>query len=129
MIGRFCLLALLAFSSVAIADDFKVSNLGMSGSELKETCDRSDAECFSYIVAAIDGFEVAFTVFLDVQKRKNVTLVLTPYCLPEGITRQKVYETARKYLYDHPDRREFDAASSIVAGLSQSFPCAKAGAQ
>lgn len=119
---KLCLVLALLFSGLASAE-FKVSNLGMSGNELKDICDRSETECFSYIVGAVDGFEVAFTVFLDAQKRKNVSLVIVPYCLPEGTMRQRVYEVAKQYLYDNPDRRGFDAASNIVAGLSRSFPC------
>jgi hypothetical protein len=118
-------LALLAFANLAAASEFKVSNAGLSGTELKEICDKSEGECFSYIVGAIDGFEVAFTVFLDAQKRKNVSLVITPYCLPDGTTRQKMFEAAKRYLYDHPDRLEFDAASNIVAGLASAYPCQK----
>ena len=118
-------LALLVLSCCATAAEFKISNVGLSGNELKEICDRSEPECFSYIIGAVDGFEVAFTVFLDAQKRKNVSLVITPYCLPEGVTRQKVFEVAKQYLYDHPDRREFDAASNIVAGLAKAYPCPK----
>ena len=121
---KFCLVLALLFSCCASAE-FRISNVGMSGNALKETCDRSEPECFAYIVAAIDGFEVAFTVFLDAQKRKNVSLVIEPYCLPEGVTRQRVYEVAKQYLYDNPDRRDFDAASNIVAGLAKAFPCSK----
>lgn len=97
--------------------------MGLSGSELKQICERSEAECFSYIVGAVDGFEVAFTVFLDAQKRKGVSLVISPYCLPAGVTRQQVYRAARQYLYDNPARSEYDAASNLVAGLAQAFPC------
>ncbi len=118
-------LALLVLSCCVTAAEFKISNVGLSGNELKEICDRSEPECFSYIIGAVDGFEVAFTVFLDAQKRKNVSLVITPYCLPEGVTRQKVFEVAKQYLYDNPGRREFDAASNIVAGLAKVYPCSK----
>lgn len=116
-------LALLVISCCATAAEFKISNVGLSASQVKEICDRSEPECYAYLVGAIDGFEVAFTVFMDAQKRKNVSLKLSPYCLPQGITRQKMYETAKQYIYDHPDRGEFDAASIIVVGLSKAYPC------
>ena len=122
---RRLLCSLLLLPLAAPGAGFSVSNVGLSGASLKNLCDKSEGECFSYVIGAISGFEVAYTVFLDAQRRNNVHIIVYPYCIPDGVTREKVYEAAKSYLYRHPERLQFDASSDIIAGLAEAYPCGK----
>jgi hypothetical protein len=44
-------------------------------------------------------------------------------CIPSGVPRQQLEDVAVKYMTDHPDFRQYTAASLVASALSEGFPC------
>ena len=46
-------------------------------------------------------------------------------CEPSGVTGDQLIAIAKKYLTDHPEELQKQAASLIITAVSDAFPCPK----
>ena len=90
------------------------------GSELYTRCQAAGADpgpCIMYVAGAIDQ-ALAYEGTL----RASGATIRT-FCLPADSTPRKVTAVVMKYLTDHPEVRQYTAASDVHAAMMLAYPC------
>jgi Rap1a immunity proteins len=65
-------------------------------------------ECYGYIIGVADVF--------DSQNASGV-------CMPKEAVARQVIDVVKKYLTEHPETRDYTAASEVQVALQEAFPC------
>jgi hypothetical protein len=105
---------MLAFSTPSLAA-FK------NGNDLMQACTPDendkvhfldDAYCLGFIAGAVDDE----TMMQDLQKR-------FAFCLRPGVTVGQIKDVVVVLLQQHPEKRDYSAASLIAEAMIGAFPC------
>ncbi len=111
------LLATLILSTFSNIHASKADYVFVSGNELFQYCTKSAKLSFQH--SYCEGF---ITSVADTMGSKYPVFGLRA-CFYGGTTQQQVREVAIKWLFNHPEKREFGAASLVATALSESFKC------
>jgi len=83
------------------------------GNELYELCLNQRASANMYIVGVMDGGEFMASI--------NDSLKLI--CIPDRVIARQLTDVGCNYLRDHPEKRQYTAASTILGAFADTFPC------
>ena len=82
------------------------------GNRLLDLCERegrgeatwSGGVCYGFIMGAYDA-----------QARSS--------CIPSGVKTAQIFDIAKMFLRDHPEKRQMPAAGLVSAAIKEKFPC------
>lgn len=101
---------------------FTLPAYALSGNKLYELCESnsptSQQSCDFYIWGNIEGLMYMNRLSSSVSKDIDIAI-----CLPNGVTPQQLMDVGKKYLKDHPEKRNESASHSIFFALSEAFGC------
>ena len=91
----------------------------MTGNNLLENCGNNSANW--YIMGAIDQ-DAWETIAVD--RKTGAVFEKKPFvCIPAGVTGTQAGDVVCKYLRDHPENRQWNAAALIRQSLASTWAC------
>lgn len=110
---------MIAFAAL-VALSAPASGGGITGNGLKQLCEsrqsRKDGDCFAYVTGAVDGFDVAQTVFAPPDSGQRV-------CIPAGGTYDQLTDVVNEYMARNPHQLHHPGGWIVAMAMKQAFPC------
>ena len=77
---------------------------------LLAVCGESRPACLTYVLGTMDA--LALAGFAD-----------GAYCIPKSANNDQITAATIRYLRAHPEQKDANAASAVLAGLRETYPC------
>jgi hypothetical protein len=87
----------------------------IDGNKLHEACSNEYDFCLSYVMGVHEA--IGWIVTADGE------LAWVTYCVPPGVTNNRLRDVVAKYLRDNPSKRHAAAVFLVFSALRNSFPC------
>ena len=88
-----------------------------TGNDMLDFCARREAKCAAYLLGSVDGLEAIEDAYGHSEANHQRLLCLY------NVTGEQLADVFTKYLREHPETRQFAAASLLLTVLMRDFPC------
>lgn len=110
-------------ATILALSPFTVNAQALTGNQLHDVCEQSEAECNAAIMGMWEGIVAGADVALpkddDAQNAMRI-------CVPEGVTYYQIIDVMVDYLSEHPENRHYTATSNMIVAFRGVFPCGEA---